>query len=692
MKQILIQLNITVACILALCFSRPVFAEPEQESEKYENFLYIDPHKALLYYRNIFAETSADKNLILWLQTAVKLNSTYFHIGDLSEVPNVLAKVMDKAARSNERATYAHLLLQQHIILANKGDKAESRALLDQAFKEAKAADVAQIIALVQIYLAKEEHHLANNYKAIELLHQATITLKDSPHDARYYAMMNNIAALFIDFDGQMSESLKIYAEITEYFDRHGLHFLGSIAYENYANFLIKSDQLEAAVLSFKKSVQHATAIKDEYGIASAAMGMGHVYQKQKLYRQALDQFRLARNMFLKFSDPSVLSRLDTSMAQTYLALNQPEEAWETIAKWKSYHETSSSPDSRASFIETEAEVLEKLDRPVEAIQSYKNLTSLQRNIFDSKRQELANRYYAEFEVGRANQENLKLEHQNRLQSVQIENQSKVATSTRIALGAAVTALTILGFSFYRALLSRRKIESLHRYIETNVLQRFLPPELVQEILAGKSRLDDRPKTETVTILFADLCQFTRATDRLGPETISHILNDFFINMTEVIFSERGTIDKFIGDAIMVIFGAPSSLPPSEQAQAAVRCARKMQEKLQELNKSWELSEGQHFEMRIGIHQGQSVVGTFGGSKRSDYTVVGTSVNIAARVEGIADPNSILVTDAITQFLDPREFTLRGHYRLRGLDMEIPLFRIEQEQASSSEKTFEQAS
>jgi class 3 adenylate cyclase len=134
----------------------------------------------------------------------------------------------------------------------------------------------------------------------------------------------------------------------------------------------------------------------------------------------------------------------------------------------------------------------------------------------------------------------------------------------------------------------------------------------------------------------------------------------------------------------MVIFGAPSPLPPEEQARAAVRCARKMQEKLQELNKAWELSEGQHFEMRIGIHQGQAVVGTFGGSKRSDYTVVGNTVNIAARVENIADPNSILVTEAIIRFLHPADFSQRGHFRLRGLDVEVPLFRIEEDHESSA--------
>jgi class 3 adenylate cyclase len=675
-------------CLLAWWTSFPVYAQP-LDAEKFENLLYINPHQALRYYQTIFTETSPDHNPSLWLQAAVKLNSTYFHIGDLTEVPKVLAKVLDRAAQSSEKGTYAQLLLQHHIILLNQGDQDGSLAALDKAFQEAKAAEFAPVLALVQLYMAKEAHRQGLKDKAIDLLQQANITLKDSPHDARYYALMNNIASLFNDLNGQLGESLRIFPEITEYFDRHGLHFLGSIAYENYANALVSSEQLDAAVRSYEKSVEHASAIQDDYGIASSALGMGDVYRKQKRHRQAIDQYQLARRLFVKFDDPSALSRLDTALAQSYVALGQSELALPLVRKWKAFIETT-SPDSQAAFTAIEAEVFESLGQHSEALQSYRNLTKLQQNIFDAKRQELANRYYTEFEVERRNQENLKLEHQNRLQSIQIENQIKVTRSTLLALGAAVVALVVMTFSFYRAQQNRRKIESLQRYIEKNVLQRFLPPVLVQEILTGKSRLDDRTKMETVTVLFADLCQFTRATDRLGPETISHILNDFFVNMSEVIFSERGTIDKFIGDAIMVIFGAPSPLSPEEQARSAVRCARKMQNKLNELNRMWELSEGQHFEMRVGIHQGQAVVGTFGGSKRSDYTVVGTTVNIAARVENIADPNSIMVTEAITQFLDSRDFILRGPYQLRGLDVEIPLFQIEL--CSALDTDLEQAS
>ncbi|HET9238380.1 MAG TPA: adenylate/guanylate cyclase domain-containing protein [Oligoflexus sp.] len=653
------------------------------EMEEVDDLLYSNPVQAIGVYQKIFDKTSPEKNLKLWLRAATKLNSSYFHIGDLTQVPIILSRTLDKAAAAQDSESHAQLLIQQHAFLFSKGDFKGAQAALEQADRIARETKLPNSIAQVMMYQAREAHRQGHSDEALELLHQAMVVLKDAPHSTRYYAMMNNIAFFLYDLNGQrIEESLKIYAEITEYFDQHKLHYLGAIAYENYASFLGKTDQLEKALDSYRRSIRHSEAIQDEYGIASSNQGLGLIFQKKGQHKEALHHLRNARPIFAKFDDQSGLANIDLATAQSLLQLGLTEEALHQLLKWKPYFEQRSRPDALAEFTQVEAAIHEKMDHPVEALRAYKKLSELQASIFDSKKQELANRYYTEFEVERRNQENLKLEHQNRLQSVTIENQEKLALRTRLALAAAVVALAVLAYSFRRTQLSRRKIEGLQRYIETNVLQRFLPPELVQEILTGKSRLDDRTKTETVTVLFADLCQFTRATDRLGPETISHILNDFFINMSDVIFAERGTIDKFIGDAIMVIFGAPSPLPPEEQALAAVRCARKMQDKLLELNKAWELSEGQHFEMRIGIHQGQAVVGTFGGSRRSDYTVVGTTVNIAARVENIADPNSILVTEAIIRFLHPAEFSQRGHFRLRGLDVDVPLFRIEQDQKS----------
>ncbi len=221
-----------------------------------------------------------------------------------------------------------------------------------------------------------------------------------------------------------------------------------------------------------------------------------------------------------------------------------------------------------------------------------------------------------------------------------------------------------------------RKIEELNRYIAQNVLQRFLPPQLVRDIVEGRSTLDEQAKQMDVTVLFADLCNFTKATEQLSPQSIAHILNDFFVRMSAIIFEHGGTVDKFIGDGIMVIFGAPTAMSVQDQVGRAHRCAKAMQAALASLNQEWQRSENYSFHMRIGMHCGSAIVGSFGGPQRADYTVVGHTVNIASRVETMAGADDIVMTEAVTAWLPSAEWEPIGSFKVKGLDLELPLFRV----------------
>ncbi len=222
-----------------------------------------------------------------------------------------------------------------------------------------------------------------------------------------------------------------------------------------------------------------------------------------------------------------------------------------------------------------------------------------------------------------------------------------------------------------------RKIDDLNRYIAQNVLQRFLPPQLVKDIIEGRSTLDDQVKQMDVTVLFADLCNFTKSTEVLSPSAIARILNSFFIRMSQVIFDHGGTIDKFMGDGIMVIFGAPNGMNKLAQIEHAQQCALAMQEALTALNEDWRSQENYDFKMRIGMHCGSAIVGSFGGAQRSDYTVVGHTVNIASRVENLAGPGEIFVTEAVVQYLAPGTWESIGSHKVKGLEIELPLFRLQ---------------
>ncbi|HET9238615.1 MAG TPA: adenylate/guanylate cyclase domain-containing protein [Oligoflexus sp.] len=211
------------------------------------------------------------------------------------------------------------------------------------------------------------------------------------------------------------------------------------------------------------------------------------------------------------------------------------------------------------------------------------------------------------------------------------------------------------------------KLRELNRYIAENVLRRFLPPTVVADIVAGKRTLDEKARTLEITVLFADLCNFTRLSAQEGPERTAHVLNGFLVQMTETVFAYNGTIDKFLGDGVLVLFGAPEVMDLHAQAEAAWRCATEMQEALQRLNKTWQAEGWPAVEMRIGIHCGSAFVGSFGGPMRSDYTAIGDTVNLASRIQSVAEPNQILMSEEMARHLPQRAKTRNGSYQLKGI-------------------------
>jgi class 3 adenylate cyclase len=146
--------------------------------------------------------------------------------------------------------------------------------------------------------------------------------------------------------------------------------------------------------------------------------------------------------------------------------------------------------------------------------------------------------------------------------------------------------------------------------------------------------------------------------------------------MTEIIYQHQGTIDKFIGDAVMVIFGAPMPLPEKEQAERAIACARDMLRGMASLNQEFKREFNITIDMRIGINQGPAIVGTFGCEKRSDYTAVGPAVNLASRIENKAFANEIMISPDIARHLSADEVDERGIFKLKGIASEIMLYAV----------------
>lgn len=185
----------------------------------------------------------------------------------------------------------------------------------------------------------------------------------------------------------------------------------------------------------------------------------------------------------------------------------------------------------------------------------------------------------------------------------------------------------------------REKLEA--EKIAKTRLQRYHSPSVVKRILesdSGEGVLEAREIYASV--LFADICDFTSITENMEPKKVSTILNHFLSKMTDVIFEYEGTLDKFIGDCVMAIFGAP--VEREDHAERAIECALKMKKMLRELNKEKEYDVELNF--RVGINSGTMVAGDIGSRKRLEYTVLGETVNIASRLQSsVAEPGQIVI-------------------------------------------------
>ncbi len=185
------------------------------------------------------------------------------------------------------------------------------------------------------------------------------------------------------------------------------------------------------------------------------------------------------------------------------------------------------------------------------------------------------------------------------------------------------------------------KSEVKRQGVQLSALERFLSPAISRKITAEAADIRLGGESQRITLLFADVRGFTTMAEKMKPREAVEVLNEFFARMTNVIFEHDGTLDKYLGDGLMALFGAPFAL--QNDAEAAVRAAVNMQKSLEELNR---ISGKPPLSIGIGVHTGEAVVGFLGTERRMDYTAIGDTVNVASRLTSQAGPDQIVISNA----------------------------------------------
>ncbi len=203
------------------------------------------------------------------------------------------------------------------------------------------------------------------------------------------------------------------------------------------------------------------------------------------------------------------------------------------------------------------------------------------------------------------------------------------------------------------ALLWNQATEGRQRSYLKKVFSQYLHPSVIEQLLADPRQLSLGGQKRELSVFFSDLQGFTSISERLSPEQLTALLNDYLSEMSEIILAEEGTIDKYEGDAIIAFWNAPLDQP--DHASRAVRAAMRCEHRLAALRPRYHQEYGVELRMRIGINTGEAVVGNMGSSKRFNYTVLGDAVNLAARLEGLNKQfaTTILLTEATARQADP---------------------------------------
>jgi adenylate cyclase len=207
-------------------------------------------------------------------------------------------------------------------------------------------------------------------------------------------------------------------------------------------------------------------------------------------------------------------------------------------------------------------------------------------------------------------------------------------------------------------------------------LRRYFSPE-VASMLANTPADDSVAESREVTLLFADLRRFTALAERLAGTDVVALLNAYLERMVRTIFTFGGTLDKFLGDGLMVYFGAP--ITQADNAERAVRCARAMQEELARWNRERTARGEVELEMGIGIHTGTVVLGSIGSRQRREYTALGDAVNVASRLQELSKTIEapILISGVTRRALDDRiPLTACGPVHLRGRTEPLDVYRV----------------
>jgi adenylate cyclase len=232
---------------------------------------------------------------------------------------------------------------------------------------------------------------------------------------------------------------------------------------------------------------------------------------------------------------------------------------------------------------------------------------------------------------------------------------------------------------FHRLMLSQKQLENEQKWhkIRAYKLSRYLPPTVWQAINRGDDK-NLQAERKRITVFFSDIKDFSQLSEEIEAESLTELLNHYLTEMSKVVAHYGGTIDKFMGDGMMVLFGDSQSKGVKDDATRCTAMAIAMKKKIKSMQSDW-YNQGikKPLQVRMGINTGYCTVGTFGTSNHLDYTVLGTQVNLASRLESAAEPDEILISHETWSLVkDVIMCRDKGEIQVKGFALPVKVYQV----------------
>ncbi|WP_176736775.1 adenylate/guanylate cyclase domain-containing protein [Oligoflexus tunisiensis] len=513
----------------------------------------------------------------------------------------------------------------------------EELKLLNFLFKSA-SVDVA-LIRLSQI--ANSLSHHGRRAAARKYANQAKLILKENKDisEFRRESIHGTIALILMEDPDTRTSSEELFEEATLAFKKNGRrHLLAQTTYNYAANSVFQGraapDKLQKAIAYLELGIAAAQEINDTaIGGLSRAL-LAHALNRLRKYEEAES---VAREAIAFLQGSHDLGTLSASIAAGTAAI-----------ELKKYEQAKINL-TRAEELAEEIPATPLYLR----VELKKNLSQLSfaNKSFDKAFRYQIEYYYLDSEWNRQG----KKDSLSARRSLGFTGDDEPLTDdgplpmtyASWAMGLSLSLALICIVVVYR---KNRTIRKLEADFETQTLQRSFPPKLVEEFMLGRSTLDESSHSRLVTVLFADLVDFGPICDRLGAERVTRLLNQYFSKMSAIVFDHEGMLDKYTGHGVMVVFGVPHKAAGREQAIRALHCGIEMMQALKDMSADWKKEFGVSITMRLGLSQGEAVVGSFGSESRKEYTAVGSTVHLAAALQEHAESGQILLAESVAQF------------------------------------------